>query len=186
MFCTAAGYGATSALIAARSLTTYSAETNTAASCAVYSPSVPALSYKMRPDVPLVIVVEPTPSDSAAPAGVAHVPSPRQKVVADALVPLLRFVTGRLPVTPVDSGNPVAFVSVTALGVPRLGVIRAGLFDRTIEPAVPVTVYSPSVPALSYSTRPFEPPVTVVVPIFKLYNASRSTHCGALPLDDST
>ena len=33
------------------------------------------------------------------PAGVAHVPSPRQKVVADALVPLFKFVTGKLPVT---------------------------------------------------------------------------------------
>ena len=29
----------------------------------------------------------------------AQVPSPRQKVLADAPVPLLRFVTGRLPVT---------------------------------------------------------------------------------------
>ena len=33
------------------------------------------------------------------PLGVAHVPSPRQKVEDDALVPLLRFVTGRFPVT---------------------------------------------------------------------------------------
>lgn len=41
------------------------------------------------------------------PAGVAHVPSPRQNVVLDALVPLLRFVTGRLPVTPVERGRPV-------------------------------------------------------------------------------
>lgn len=37
---------------------------------------------------------------SAAPdITVAHEPSPRQKVVADALVPLFRLVTGRLPVT---------------------------------------------------------------------------------------
>jgi hypothetical protein len=36
------------------------------------------------------------PPPPPPPAGVAHVPSPRQKVVADALVPLLRFVTGRL------------------------------------------------------------------------------------------
>jgi hypothetical protein len=52
------------------------------------------------------------------PAGVAHVPSPRQKVVADALVPLLRFVTGRLPVTPVVKGNPMALVNVAETGVP--------------------------------------------------------------------
>ena len=31
--------------------------------------------------------------------GVAHVPSPRQKVDEEAEVPELRFVTGRLPVT---------------------------------------------------------------------------------------
>jgi len=33
------------------------------------------------------------------PAGVAHVPSPRQKVDADAPVPLFKLATGRLPVT---------------------------------------------------------------------------------------
>src|SRR2546425_7347148 len=33
-------------------------------------------------------------------AGVAHVPSPRQNVVADAPVPLPRLVTPRFPVTP--------------------------------------------------------------------------------------
>lgn len=36
------------------------------------------------------------------PGGVAHVPSPRQKLVEDAPVPLLRFAGGRLPVTHVD------------------------------------------------------------------------------------
>lgn len=34
-----------------------------------------------------------------APAGTAHVPSPRQNVPLEALVPELRFVTGRFPVT---------------------------------------------------------------------------------------
>jgi len=48
------------------------------------------------------VVLAPLP-----PAGVAHVPSPRQKVDAEADVPLLRFVTGRLPVTPVERGSPV-------------------------------------------------------------------------------
>src|SRR5690242_5906092 len=33
------------------------------------------------------------------PAGVAQVPSPRQKVVLEAPVPLLRLPTGRLPLT---------------------------------------------------------------------------------------
>lgn len=55
--------------------------------------------------VPVVVTVP-------DPAGVAHVPSPRQKVEDDALVPLLRFVTGKLPVTPVESGSPTALASV--------------------------------------------------------------------------
>jgi hypothetical protein len=38
-------------------------------------------------------------------AGVAHVPSPRQNVVADAPVPLFKFDTGKLPDTWVD--NPI-------------------------------------------------------------------------------
>ena len=53
------------------------------------------------------------------PAGAAHVPSPRQNVEDDAEVPLFRFPTGRLPVTPVESGSPVAFVSVADAGVPN-------------------------------------------------------------------
>jgi hypothetical protein len=38
--------------------------------------------------------------------------------VADALVPLPRFVTGRFPVTPVERGSPVAFVRVAEAIVP--------------------------------------------------------------------
>ena len=63
----------------------------------------------------------------AAEAGVAHVPSPRQKVVDDALVPEFRFVTGRLPVTPVVSGSPVRLVATPLAGVPRAGVVSVGL-----------------------------------------------------------
>jgi hypothetical protein len=56
--------------------------------------------------VPLPVIVPPPIGEVVAmlvtvppPAGVAHVPSPRQKVLDEALVPLFRFVTGRLPVT---------------------------------------------------------------------------------------
>jgi hypothetical protein len=38
----------------------------------------------------------------------------------------------------VESGNPVAFVSVAADGVPRLGVTKVGLVAKTKEP-VPVS-----------------------------------------------
>jgi hypothetical protein len=47
------------------------------------------------------------------------VPSPRQKVVADALVPLFKFVTGRFPVTP--------FARFTA---PHAGLFDAPVFDK--------------------------------------------------------
>ena len=55
--------------------------------------------------VPVVVMVPPVMGLVVAmlvtvpvPGGAAHVPSPRQKVEAEALVPLFRFVTGRLPV----------------------------------------------------------------------------------------
>jgi hypothetical protein len=35
------------------------------------------------------------------------------------LVPLPKFVTGRLPETPVESGKPVALVSTAETGVPN-------------------------------------------------------------------
>lgn len=77
-------------------------------------------------------------SASPDPVGVTHVPSPRQKVVAPALVPLPRFVTGRFPVTPVERGSPVAFVSTPDAGVPNAGVMSVGLLLSTTNP-VPVS-----------------------------------------------
>jgi len=98
------------------------------------------------------------PGDPLPPDGVAQVPSPRQKVVLDADVPLLRLETGRLPVTPVDNGKPVAFVSVTLVGVPKTGVVSVGLVDKTTLP-VPVLVVTP-VPPLATARVP----VSVIVP----------------------
>jgi len=54
----------------------------------------------------------------------AQEPSPRQKVDADALVPLFKLVTGKLPVTPVDNGKPVTLVSTPDAGVPSAGVVN--------------------------------------------------------------
>jgi len=56
------------------------------------------------------------------------------------------FAIGRVPVTPVVSERPVAFVSVREVGVPRLGVTRVGLVDNTTEP-VPVLVVTPVPPS---------------------------------------
>ena len=54
----------------------------------------------------------------------------------------LRFVPplaiGSVPVTPVDNGKAVAFVSTAADGVPRFGVTSVGLVANTSEP-VPVS-----------------------------------------------
>jgi hypothetical protein len=53
--------------------------------------------------------------------------------------PVPPFATGNVPVTPVDNGNPVAFVSVPLCGVPRIGVTKVGLVANTLLP-VPVFV----------------------------------------------
>ena len=56
--------------------------------------------------------------------------------VAIEFVPPLAM--GSVPVTPVVRGRPVAFVKTAAEGVPRAGVINAGLVDNTMLPE-PVT-----------------------------------------------
>ena len=66
----------------------------------------------------------------------AQLPSPRQKVDAVAPVPLFRFVTGRLPVTPVVKGRPVALVKVPLEGVPNAPPFTTG------EPAEPTLIAS--------------------------------------------
>lgn len=93
------------------------------------------------------------------PAGVAHVPSPRQKVVPEAAVPELRFVTGRFPVTPVVSGKPVALakVSVGAVANTRLPV--------PVAPAevTPSSVTCPVIAAVPGIVMPVAVPVRNVV-----------------------
>ena len=84
------------------------------------------------PDTPIDVTVP------ALAAGVAHVPSPLQKVVLDADVPLLRLVTGKFPVTPVVSGKPVALVKTPLAGVPRAGVVIVGLVN--VSPATVAAV----------------------------------------------
>lgn len=64
---------------------------------------------------------------------------------------------GRVPVTPVVSGKPVAFVSVPEVGVPKIGVTRVGLVDRTFAPE-PVLVVTP-VPPLATGNDPVTPVV---------------------------
>ena len=66
--------------------------------------------------------------------------------------PVPPLAAGRVPVTPVVSGKPVAFVSVTDVGVPKTGVTNVGLVDKTLLPE-PVDVVTP-VPPLATGKVP--------------------------------
>ena len=57
--------------------------------------------------------------DRAVPASVAPVPP---------------LATAKEPVIPVERGSPVAFVSTSAEGVPKLGVTNTGLVAKTLLP----------------------------------------------------
>ncbi len=86
------------------------------------------------PDVPLKTatlpdVAEPGPVTSPEPDGAAHVPSPLQNVELEALVPLFRLATGRLPVT------SLARRTVSVLLAPDMV-----LFVRVWLSVVPTTV----------------------------------------------
>lgn len=70
-------------------------------------------------------------------------------------VPVPPLATGKVPVTPVVNGKPVAFVKVAEVGVPKIGVTSVGLVERTVEP-VPVDVVTP-VPPLATGNVPVTP-----------------------------
>jgi hypothetical protein len=111
-----------------------------------------AASFSSLPVVPsnaarLLLVEDAGPTTSPPPAGAAQAPSPRQNVLADADVPLFKLVTGKLPVTPVVKGNPVAFVKVALAGVPRTGATRVNAVPLVVAPVMP-----PNEPALLYWT----------------------------------
>jgi hypothetical protein len=120
----------------------------------VVVPVPPLVTFSVPESVtaPLVAVLGAKPVEPALkvvtlikPGGVAQVPSPRQKVEADAAVPEFRFVTGRLPVTPVESGRFVPFERFMTLGVPSDGETSVALVLRTTLP-VPVDVDTPVPP----------------------------------------
>ena len=70
----------------------------------------------------------------------AKVPNPKFVLAPLAVVdPVPPFVTDNVPVTPVVSGNPVAFVNTPEEGVPSAGVVKVGLVSvllvRVSDPA---------------------------------------------------
>ena len=73
------------------------------------------------------------------------------------VTPVPPLATGSVPVTPVVRGSPVALVNTTDVGVPKTGVVRVGLVERTVLP-VPVETVTP-VPPLATGSVPVTPVV---------------------------
>lgn len=65
-------------------------------------------------------------------------------VPVEVVTPVPPFATGKVPVTPVVSGSPVAFVSVADDGVPSAGVTSVGDVEKTrlveVVPVAPLAV----------------------------------------------
>jgi hypothetical protein len=76
---------------------------------------------------------------------------------AEVTAPVPPLAIARVPVTPVAIERPTALVRVKAEGVPKLGVTRVGLVDKTVLP-VPVAVVTP-VPPLATGSVPVTPVV---------------------------
>jgi hypothetical protein len=84
---------------------------------------------------------EPVPVSSvraAARFALDGVPRNVATPVPSAVIPVPPLATGRVPVTPVVKGKPVAFVSTPDAGVPSTGVTKVGDVANTKEP-VPVS-----------------------------------------------
>jgi hypothetical protein len=75
----------------------------------------------------------------------------------EVVTPVPPLATGRVPVTPVVKGSPVALVNVPEVGVPSNGVTNVGDVDKTAEP-VPVLVVTP-VPPFATGKVPVTPVV---------------------------
>jgi hypothetical protein len=71
------------------------------------------------------------------------------------------------PLTPVVIGKPVPFVKVTEVGVPKTGVTKVGLLERTKLP-VPVDVVVPVPPFATAIVVPLQTPEVIVPTEVKL------------------
>ena len=126
----------------------------------VTAPAVAELG--VRPVVPKEIVV------TAVEASVAHVPSPRQKVVELALVPEFRLATGRFPVTSearrtvnvFDAPLIVLLVRVSVVALPTSVSVVAGKVSVPEAIAVATRAVVPDVAPVKFA--PAEPIVGVV------------------------
>jgi hypothetical protein len=127
-----------------------------------------ALTLVTEPPEPVAeIVIEPAPLVTATPepAVMVALVSVLPVVLPIRICPSVKVVwpvpprlTGRVPVTPVLSGRPVALVSVAKLGTPMLGVVSTGEVERTLLPE-PVDDVTP-VPPLATGRVPDTPVVS--------------------------
>jgi len=117
--------------------------------------------------VPPVIVTELAFCDAIVPSPViselgmdatvvnAVVPLAFKYPAVNVVAPEPPLATPNVPVTPVDKGRPVAFVSVTDVGVPSIGVTNVGDVFNTLLPE-PVLVVTP-VPPFNTGNMPVTP-----------------------------
>ena len=109
------------------------------------TPVKPPVAAMVMLPVPFVMLI-PEPAVKVALVKVLPVVLPINNCPLVYVVwPVPPLATGKVPVTPVVSGSPVALVSVAAEGVPRFGVVNAGEVDKTTLP-VPVLVVTPVPP----------------------------------------
>ena len=120
---------------------------------AVVAPIVPLMLMEAVPvrlvTVPLLGV------PSAGVTRVGEVFSTTEPVPVDVVTPVPPLATGKVPVTPVVNGKPVALVSVTDCGVPKIGVTNVGEVPRLVkdEPVTPDASVAPvKVPAGATTT----------------------------------
>jgi len=103
------------------------------------------------PVPPFAGEIAPVISAAASDAIITFVPLPR-KYAPLVTAPAKAFIascavvwpdpplpSGKVPVTPVVKGNPVALVNVPDWGVPKIGVTKVGLVAKTLFP-LPVLV----------------------------------------------
>jgi len=118
---------------------------------------------------PLLKTTRPVPVSSVnAPAKLALVGVPRNVATPapSAVMPVPPLATGRVPVTPVVSGKPVALVKTAAVGVPSAGVVIVGEVNvLLVNVCVPVVVTTGIVAAVIAGKSKVDVKSTQVVPL---------------------
>jgi hypothetical protein len=90
------------------------------------------------------------------------VPLPSKTLLAGSVAaPIPPFVTGSVPVTPVVSGKPVAFVSVADEGMPSAGVTKVGLLANTSAP-LPVSSVTAAASCAEVATKVLDARLSVL------------------------